>query len=59
MNETTQWLMKQAAELSQAATSYEDKAFFSSLQHFIQAQQARIDQAQGEVDGRSWNHEQW
>ncbi|WP_125704735.1 hypothetical protein [Lacticaseibacillus daqingensis] len=58
-DETTRWLLAQAQALAAAADQYEDRAFYQELQAFIQAQAQRLDQAAGEVDGRTWDHAQW
>lgn len=59
MDETTKWLLDQANAQAKQATSYEDRAFFLALQSFIQTQATRLEQAQGEVDGRFWDHRHW
>ena len=33
--------------------------FFAALQTFIAKQAERREQYEAEIDGRSWNHEQW
>lgn len=59
MDETTKWLLEQAKTQARQAKDYEDRAFFTALQTFIQDQATRLDQAQGEVDGRFWDHRRW
>ncbi|MFD1440987.1 hypothetical protein [Lacticaseibacillus hegangensis] len=59
MDETTKWLLDQANTLAEQSKDYEDRAFFTALQAFIQEQATRLDQAQGEVDGRFWDHRRW
>ncbi|KRN21506.1 hypothetical protein [Lacticaseibacillus camelliae] len=59
MDETTKWLLDQAEVQAAQATAYEDRAFFLALRQFIQTQATRLEQAQGEVDGRSWDHRRW
>ncbi|MFD1485901.1 hypothetical protein ACFQ5J_11750 [Lacticaseibacillus baoqingensis] len=58
MNET-QWLLDQAKQLADAASDYPKRAQFLALADFIQAQAMRLEQAEGELDGRAWDHEQW
>lgn len=59
MNETTQWLLKEAKRLETESESYEDVAFYAELAQFVIAQDQRIEQAQGELDGILWDHEGW
>lgn len=59
MDDTTEWLLKTAQTQAEQAKSYEEAAFFMALQTFIQTQAKRLEQAEGEVDGRSWDHERW
>ncbi|WP_179396272.1 hypothetical protein [Lacticaseibacillus absianus] len=56
---TTEWLLEQAAALEQAATDYAERAMWASLQDHIRQQARRIEQAEGELDGRAWDHQQW
>ncbi|WP_461214259.1 hypothetical protein [Lacticaseibacillus sp. GG6-2] len=53
------WLLQQAQQAEEAATTYEDKAFYLALQDFIREQTRRLDQAEGELDGTLWDHERW
>ncbi|MFD1392536.1 hypothetical protein ACFQ3L_02895 [Lacticaseibacillus jixianensis] len=59
MDETTKWLLEQAKRQAEQAKAYEDRAFFLALGTFIQKQELRLTQAQGEVDGRFWDHRRW
>ncbi|KRO15515.1 hypothetical protein [Lacticaseibacillus saniviri] len=59
MNDLENWLHEQVADLEKQAKSYPDQAFYHELNRFIQEQQKRLEQAEGEIDGRTWNHEQW
>lgn len=54
-----EWLLQEAERLANDSQTYEDVAFYTELAHFIEAQDRRIDQAQGELDGMLWNHEGW
>lgn len=57
--ENFEWLRDQAQAQSQVATHYADAAFYAALAQFCQDQAHAVELAQGEIDGRSWNHEQW
>ena len=59
MDETTAWLLQTAQAQAKEAKSYEEAAFFTALQTFIQTQAKRLEQAESEVDGRTWDHERW
>lgn len=59
MDQVSQWLHEEALAQADRADDYAERAFYVSLASFIAAQTLRIEQAQGEVDGRLWNHEQW
>ncbi|WP_407894495.1 hypothetical protein [Lacticaseibacillus sp. N501-2] len=58
MNES-EWLLAEAKRLATDSQTYEDVAFYTQLAQFIQEQDQRIEQAQGELDGILWDHEGW
>lgn len=53
------WLAQTAQEKTQQADHYADAALYAALAHFCQQQAHAVTLAMGEIDGRSWNHEQW
>ncbi|WP_461225148.1 hypothetical protein [Lacticaseibacillus suihuaensis] len=55
----TAWLIGQAQALEHQAVSYPDQAFYAELAAFAKAQARRLEQAQGELDGRLWDHRGW
>lgn len=59
MDENTKWLLKQIDELSDKQKDYEKRAFLLALKKVVLEQQKRIEQAQGELDGRLWDHNNW
>lgn len=59
MNETTAWLLAHAEARAAARPAYADRAFYVALAAFIRAQALRLEQAEGELDGRSWDHRKW
>ncbi|MFL2080210.1 hypothetical protein ACEN4A_00690 [Latilactobacillus sakei] len=54
-----EWLNQQIQMLKQQATTYEDQAFYEALVELNQALATRIEQRQGELDGRIWNATKW
>lgn len=52
----TAWLLEQARQLAQQATTYQQKAFYVALGNLIREQQKRADQLENELDGRMWEH---
>ncbi|WP_125713913.1 hypothetical protein [Companilactobacillus kedongensis] len=59
MDENTKWLLKQIDELSARQNDYEKRALLLALKKVVSEQQIRIEQAQGELDGRLWDHDNW
>ncbi|WP_164509942.1 hypothetical protein [Lacticaseibacillus porcinae] len=54
-----EWLLQEAKRLADDSQTYEDVAFYTQLAVFLDEQDRRIDQAQGELDGILWDHEGW
>ncbi|MCX2455724.1 hypothetical protein [Lacticaseibacillus nasuensis] len=54
-----EWAIASAQAAADAATSYEDRAFYVALQDFLREQAHRVELAAGELDGRTWDHEAW
>ena len=59
MDENTKWLLNQIDELSARQNDYEKRALLLALKKVVSEQQIRIEQAQGELDGRLWDHDNW
>ncbi|GBG95113.1 hypothetical protein LFYK43_15720 [Ligilactobacillus salitolerans] len=59
MNEESRWLLEQCEQLALHAPDYEQRAFFQQLRKLIVKQDQRLQQAQGELDGRVWNPGSW
>ncbi|MFD0896718.1 hypothetical protein [Loigolactobacillus binensis] len=53
------WLYQTTQQLAQESTAYEERAFFQALSQLALEQEKRITQAQGEIDGRSWDEKAW
>lgn len=59
MDENTKWLIQEIDQLSSRQDDYEKRALLTSLKKVVFEQQKRIEQAQGELDGRLWDHNNW
>lgn len=57
--DTTTWLQQQIKELEEQADDYIDKAFWIALNDMVVEQAKRIEQSQGELDGRMWSTGKW
>ncbi|WP_412989229.1 hypothetical protein ACLJJ6_09585 [Pediococcus siamensis] len=57
--DTNEWVEAQLKILAETSKEYEDRAFFRSLMALVEEQQKRLEQSQGEVDGRTWNPSKW
>ncbi|KRK16919.1 hypothetical protein MK904_03660 [Loigolactobacillus coryniformis] len=53
------WLYQTVQQLAQDSAAYEERAFFQALSQLALEQEKRIAQAQGEIDGRSWDEKSW
>lgn len=54
-----EWLEQLINEQLQHVTTYEEKALLETTKTLLDEQQQRIEQLQGEIDGRLWNHKEW
>lgn len=46
-------------QLQAQEKDYAQRAFYEALRQLLKAQAQRLALAEAEVDGRTWNHEQW
>ncbi|MGX4644525.1 hypothetical protein [Holzapfeliella sp. JNUCC 80] len=53
------WMKAIIEEASKSENNYEKRALLSYLDQFQHQLEVRHDLAEGELDGRLWNHEQW
>lgn len=54
-----QWLIDQLRNLSDSSTRFKDRALFYATIQLVEEQQRRIEAAEGEIDGRSWDPSDW
>ncbi|BAP84722.1 hypothetical protein LOOC260_101440 [Paucilactobacillus hokkaidonensis JCM 18461] len=57
--ETQEWVNQQVAKLIDQSTDFQEQSFYQALQDTLTEQFKRIEQLQGEVDGRMWNVGKW
>lgn len=57
--EQKEWMLSQIKDLQQKSTDYRQIALFQALEKLIQEQYKRMEQAQGEIDGRMWSPNKW
>lgn len=57
--ERTTWLLTRVRTNQQQASKYQEQLFWAACADFVRQQDHELTVARGEVDGRTWNHEQW
>lgn len=57
--ETEKWLFDQLTDLQKSSVTYQDRAFYIALADLVDQQQQRLEQAEGEIDGRLWQPTNW
>lgn len=57
--ENDQWVLNQIELLLKAEPQYQQRAFYRGLAQLVKEQQKRIEQSQGELDGRLWSPVKW
>ncbi|KIS03885.1 hypothetical protein [Paucilactobacillus wasatchensis] len=57
--DTQKWVQQQVMTLIENSLDFKEQAFYQALQDTLTEQFKRIDQLQGEIDGRSWNTANW
>ncbi|KRM54978.1 hypothetical protein [Lacticaseibacillus sharpeae] len=59
MTDQEKWLISEAQKQAAAATDFATKTFYQALAQFCREQAHAAELMRGEIDGRTWNHEQW
>ncbi|GAJ27467.1 hypothetical protein JCM15457_2457 [Liquorilactobacillus sucicola DSM 21376 = JCM 15457] len=59
MESHSDWLIQRLDEAADSSMKYENRAFFRAMAATALQQSKRIEQAQGEMDGRLWNPNRW
>lgn len=54
MDSNQQWAITELTNLIANSRTYEEQAFYRALAKHLTEQSHRLEQAKGELDGRSW-----
>lgn len=57
--ETENWAQKQLDHLVEMSKDYRQKALFQETKKLFQDQYQRMEQMEGELDGRMWSPKEW
>lgn len=57
--ETEQWLLEQIEDIKNKSTDYRQIALYQEFATLIKEQYKRIEQTEGEIDGRMWSPKEW
>nr|WP_319216633.1 hypothetical protein [uncultured Trichococcus sp.] len=57
--ETENWVQEQLDRLVEASRDYRQKALFQETKKLFQEQYQRMEQMQGELEGRIWSPKEW
>ena len=57
--ETENWAQKQLDHLVETSKDYRQKALFQETKKLFQDQYQRMEQMEGELDGRIWSPKGW
>ncbi|MCI5776003.1 MAG: hypothetical protein MR008_06060 [Aerococcus sp.] len=58
MSEATDWRLDFLARAKEHVTDYRDVAYLEAAERMIESLNLRIEQAEGELEGLIWNHEE-
>jgi len=59
MNDEQDWLVQQLNQQASDSSSFVERALFTAAENLVIEQGKRIDQHEGELDGRIWNPDKW
>lgn len=57
--ETENWAQEQLDHLVETGKDYRQKALFQETKKLFQDQYQRMEQMEGELDGRMWSPKEW
>ena len=57
--ETENWVQEQLDHLVAVSQDYRQKALFQETKKLFQEQHQRMEQMEGELDGRMWSPNEW
>ncbi|GAY73562.1 hypothetical protein [Lentilactobacillus kosonis] len=59
MDDEQKWLLAQLDQQAKDSTSFIERALFVATKELVIEQSKRIEQHEGELDGRIWNPDKW
>ncbi|KID41958.1 hypothetical protein [Fructilactobacillus fructivorans] len=59
MSDNEEWTINQIDELIKSQTSFLNRSLLEGCERLVKEQAKRNDQAENEIDGRSWSPEKW
>lgn len=57
--EQQEWMLSLIEQLKNKSNDYRQIALYQELSKLVKEQYKRIEQAEGEIDGRSWSPKDW
>ncbi len=57
--DTENWVQERLDYLAEASKDYRQKALFEETKKLFQEQHQRLEQMEGELDGRMWSPKEW
>ncbi len=54
-----EWLLEQIEEIKNSSKDYRQIALYQEFAELIKEQYKRIEQTEGEIDGRMWSPKEW
>lgn len=54
-----EWLLEQIKEIKNSSKDYRQIALYQEFEELIKEQYKRIEQTEGEIDGRMWSPKEW
>ena len=54
-----EWAQQTLAQLAQTEPNFDQRALYQAVSRQLKEVQQRLNEAEGEIDGRSWDHQHW